>query len=203
MLAMHNPIQKQRGVILVITLIALAAMTLAGAALMRSTDTTTLIAGNLAFQQSVTISADRGIEEAVSQLEATKQGNPKDVALPPFSSDAQKGYAARIENPPQGQNWDVFWANTLEAQSVPLAEDDAGNRVSYVIQRVCYGPAEGLKPSNAVADCPKPPIRSTSSMGEEGPKLPMKSSDTAYYRITVRIVGPHNNVNFVQAFVAL
>jgi Tfp pilus assembly protein PilX len=40
-----------RGAVLFIALIVLVAMTLAGIAIMRSVDTATLIAGNLAFKQ--------------------------------------------------------------------------------------------------------------------------------------------------------
>jgi len=51
----------QQGIVLPITLIVLVAMTLAGIALLRSIDTSSIIAGNLAFKQSATASGDAGI----------------------------------------------------------------------------------------------------------------------------------------------
>lgn len=56
---------KQRGVVLFFALIALVAMSLAAVALIRSVDTSTLIAGNLAFKQATKNSAEAGIEAAI------------------------------------------------------------------------------------------------------------------------------------------
>ena len=63
-----SPRGYQRGVSLVIALIALVAMTLAGLALMRSVDTTNLISGNLAFRQSALNATDVGVETALVTL---------------------------------------------------------------------------------------------------------------------------------------
>ena len=57
---------RQRGISLMMSMIVLVALTLAGIALMRSVDTTTIIAGNLAFQQAATNSGDTGIETAIA-----------------------------------------------------------------------------------------------------------------------------------------
>jgi type IV pilus assembly protein PilX len=73
---------KQRGVVLFFTLIALVVMSLAAVALIRSVDTSTMIAGNLAFRQSGGSSTDTGIEAAIAWLSATQatmQAANKDV----------------------------------------------------------------------------------------------------------------------------
>jgi hypothetical protein len=73
---------KQRGVVLFFTLIALVVMSLAAVALIRSVDTSTMIAGNLAFRQSGTSSTDTGMEAAIGWLsaaQATMQTAGKDV----------------------------------------------------------------------------------------------------------------------------
>ena len=46
----HAGPRKQRGTMLIIALIVLVAMTLAGIATMRSVDTATVMAGNIAFR---------------------------------------------------------------------------------------------------------------------------------------------------------
>src|SRR5476651_1743452 len=77
----HGP-AKQRGVVLFFTLIALVVMSLAAVALIRSVDTSTMIAGNLAFRQSGGSSTDTGIEAAIAWLSATQatmQAANKDV----------------------------------------------------------------------------------------------------------------------------
>ena len=57
---------RQRGMALVVTLIMLVIMTLGAIAMVRSMDTTTLIAGNLGFRQSATYSGDVGVEAAMA-----------------------------------------------------------------------------------------------------------------------------------------
>ena len=57
---------KQRGVVLFFSLVALLAMSLAAVALVRSVDTSTMIAGNLSFKRAATTSGDSGIEAALT-----------------------------------------------------------------------------------------------------------------------------------------
>ena len=56
--------------VLFFALIALVVMSLAAVALIRSVDTSTMIAGNLAFKQSATTSGDSGVEGAITALTA-------------------------------------------------------------------------------------------------------------------------------------
>jgi Tfp pilus assembly protein PilX len=61
----NSPTKKsQNGLVLFIALIALVAMSLAAAALIRSVDSGVLVAGNLAFKQSAIMSAETGIARA-------------------------------------------------------------------------------------------------------------------------------------------
>jgi Tfp pilus assembly protein PilX len=68
----------QSGVVLIIALIVLVAMTLAALALVRSVDTNNLIAGNMAFQQAAKHSADAGVEAAATWLKANSTGSVLD-----------------------------------------------------------------------------------------------------------------------------
>ncbi len=58
----------QRGVVLFIALLVMVALSLAGIALIRSADTATTVAGNLAFKQATEYTVDRSIEQAVKVL---------------------------------------------------------------------------------------------------------------------------------------
>lgn len=72
--------QRQRGVVLLITLIILVAMMLAGIGMMRSIDTTTMIAGNVAFRQATLQAGDSGLTTAYNALLAvTNNGTDKIV----------------------------------------------------------------------------------------------------------------------------
>src|SRR5262249_54968139 len=60
--------RAQSGVVLFITLVIMVALSLAGVALIRSTDTGTAVTGNLAFKQASIAAIDRGVESAVNAL---------------------------------------------------------------------------------------------------------------------------------------
>lgn len=61
---------KQRGVVLLIALIILVVMTLAGIGMMRSVDTGSMIAGNLAFKQATLNANDAGTRAGFNALAA-------------------------------------------------------------------------------------------------------------------------------------
>jgi len=61
-----RPPAGQRGIVLVIALIVMVALSLAGIALMRSVETSTAVVGNLAFTQASALPANLAVEEAVA-----------------------------------------------------------------------------------------------------------------------------------------
>ena len=199
---------RQRGVVLMIALIMLVAMTLGGLALVRSVNMTNIIAGNLAFQQGATNSGDTGVELAVNWLEANSGPTL-------YSSFAAQGYSATRGDPAPGQSWDAYWRASLFAQAVTVnpnvpgcfipyttsAPNAAGNTVSYAIQRLCANP---FAPTSANAGCSQPPPTiSTGSSSKGAGVVALTYSSQVYYRITSRIAGPRNTVSYVQAIVAL
>lgn len=192
--------KKQQGVVLVIALIVLVAMTLAGIALVRSVDTTNVIAGNLAFQQAATQSGDQGIEQAIIWLETNNNGSTLN------SNSASNGYIANGtatgQSPAAGASWDAFWNATLSANAVVMTQDvNTGNTVSYVIQRMCDATGAAF----TTTSCASSPLLSSGSSGnaEEGGELQLNALSLVFYRITVRIDGPRNTVSYIQSMVAL
>lgn len=198
---------KQHGVVLFIALIVLVAMTLAGIGLMRSVYTSNRIAGNLAFQQSATQSADAGVETAVAWLEDQSAVVPVAPNLPPLFNNIDRvavgdvGYFASRQNPGANQTWEQFWT-VLPANRVnTLPADAAGNTVSYVIQRLCNAVGD---PTTGIGCEASPDTASGGQGNSKGPGLPgLKVPTQRYYRITVRVAGPRNTVSFVQTVVAL
>jgi len=67
--------RSQRGVILLIALIMLVAMTLAAIGMMRSVDTGSVIAGNMAFKQATLNASDLGSNVALNALMAVANSN--------------------------------------------------------------------------------------------------------------------------------
>lgn len=207
-LACRNRPSRQRGVVLMIALIMLVAMTLGAIALVRSVNITNIIAGNLAFQQGATNSGDTGIEVAINWLETN---NGPNLYLPV----AAQGYSATRGDPGPLQSWDAYWRASLFAQAVTLnpnvpgtymayttsAPNAAGNTVSYAIQRLCANP---VAPSVATSGCSRPPAGASTGGSSKGAGVvALTYSSQVYYRITSRIAGPRNTVSYVQAIVAL
>src|SRR5271154_6277784 len=62
--------RRERGVVLLIALIVLVAMTLAGIGMMRTIDSGTIVAGNLGFREAAVATADTGVERARAWLVA-------------------------------------------------------------------------------------------------------------------------------------
>ena len=188
----------QRGVVLIMALIVLVIMTLAGIALMRSVSTTGVVAGNLAFQQAATHSADVGVETAVTFLRGATPAQLQNSVL----SGGGTRYVAHREDPAGTQSWDNFWTSTIAPSNAvnTLAVDAAGNTVSYVIHRLCN--ADGI-PITAVACSSAPPAVGSDTGSKGAGVVKLQPPPQVYYRITARVTGPRNSLSYVQVVVAL
>lgn len=203
----------QRGIVLLMSLIVLVALTLAALALTRSVYTSNAIAGNLAFQQAATHSADSGIEAAVAWLEnnsgkatsTTANVCPTGNSVLACDQTAQ-GYIAHRQDPSDNQSWAAFWNDNIVAGGFAksLPRDATGNTVSYVIQRMCSGDGDAQATGN---DCTVSPVASSSTCSGgsscDAQRVNLASVSQVYYRITVRVVGPRNTQSYVQSMVAL
>jgi len=198
------PQRAQRGVVIFIALIVLVAMTLAGIAMMRSSGSAMLTAGNLGFRQNATASGDLGLETARAWL--TLQG-PVTLEL----RNPSRGYYATWNDlePPlaAGQAFDPLlwgesnWNNSGRAVQVNSGGyDAAGNKVSFVIHRMCALPgAAGGTTAPANQECVTAPYREGRSRdGKQNPPPPVPP---VYFRVTARIEGPKNTVSYVQTMV--
>ena len=210
---------RTAGVVLVLVLIVLVALSLAALALNRSVFTSTLVAGNLAFQRSTAHSADIGIETAVAWLESNTGLASSSTATTCTTgstvlacNQTARGYLASRQDPSSSQTWAAFWTATLSASAVSLSADAAGNTVSYVIQRMCSGAgdasssaitcdtAPSVAPSNCstASSCDAQKINLVSVNAGSG-----KNGSAVYFRITVRVTGPRNTSTMVQSVIAL
>ena len=121
----------QQGVVLVIALIVLVAMTLTGIGLMRSVDTNVQIAGNLAFRNAALGAADAGIEAARQWI--TTQST--DLLI----NDQLPGYYATWED-------DAFNPTTFDwgTNGLLVGTDNNGNQIRYVVHRMCAESAKNV-----------------------------------------------------------
>lgn len=197
---------RQRGVVLFITLIALVAMSLAAVALVRSVDTGTIVAGNLSFKQGTLLSADAGIEVARTWLLANKASLSADQVADGYYASRQAalditGNATTAVN--DDVNWDGTNASALTTPKTVLFgsvdKDSTGNKVSYVIHRLC----EIVGSINAPAQSCATSTTTDSGSTKDAPRYDqygLTEKQTVYYRVTVRVAGPRNTQTFVQSF---
>lgn len=214
---MRSPTLKsrQRGVALFFALVCLVAIMLAAVVLVRSVDTATLISGNLAFQQSATVSGDGGTEAAVTWLTGIEAANGAlnvlNNAAHPFNIDAPaNGYYASLDparSLTASTGTRFIWNTTagdVNKDSVGLAADSSGNTVSYIIQRMCSASGVAVQATNclysgAALDNNKQNIPLPQEVCK-GPGCPV-AGQTPTLRITSRVTGPKNTISYVQAYV--
>ena len=213
----------QCGLVLVLALIVLAAMSLAAVGLMRGVFGSNRVAGNLAFQQAATQAADVGVERAVAWLEQQSRAT---VPAPSAASAAAAGASAPPPVPSTrlydhvvgdakdptrymatrgdpnfslGQTWETYWQSLAGDNRVnDIARDANGNQVSYVIQRLC-----GSVGAPADSNCDSSPEVRGSKTGSKSNTRQVQAPSAVYYRITVRVQGPRNATSFIQTVVAI
>jgi len=215
--------KRQRGVVLILTLIVLVAMTLAAIALVRSVDTGNVVAGNMAFKQGATQAGDAGTEAAICYLRTGSSVTPCVTTGAAIAGDpasyvdipAQGYYATgqdldmtgNSHDPSRGLvDWDFNNCNGGAAAScatpAPIIAAGAGNKVTYIIHRLC---SAALSPNDAANNCV-----TFLAQGGQSPKrgelkygLDRRFSlvPIEVYRITSRVKGPRNTVSYVETVV--
>jgi len=204
---------RQRGLVLFIALIVLVAMTLAGIGMMRSVDTATLVAGNLAFKQSAAHSADEGIDAATNWLlpRSSEGGDLHLTSLADGYCSAQAGCGLAVD-----VNGNPNWASPLSWENEVCLNgckpDAAGNIVSYVIHRMCVNADADWTTQSDKCATYDPNLAAGKFQSEGESNLVYKTGfDTAggggnlsiFFRITARSRGPRDTVSIVQSMVVM
>jgi type IV pilus assembly protein PilX len=216
--------RRQRGVVLLIALIVMVAMSLAAISLIRSVDTTTSVIGNLAFRQASILPANYAVEDAAASLfsDANPSGNPR---IPNFQV-VQPTLNYYPTHDPTAAGWDDQYGipgplqtqasvAALDASGARSQQDNSKNTIRYVIERMCNPNAPpgaiplpdgspGLgDPTNAPAVstwCDMQAPKQSPGTTINDPSVVLLNAQV-YYRVTVRVDGPPgtNAVSFVQA----
>lgn len=190
---MRTPI-KQKGVVLIIALIALVAMTLAAIALVRAHSAGSLIAGNLAFKQDTLQATDRAFEMALDWMAAN-------LAATQETDVPNQYFALKQQEDGLGVPITIDWTN------VPC-RDNAGNpiacnlvaagadRIQYVIDRLCQGALPVTdRDTNCVQDM------ATGGGTKRAGVAVFAGTGMIYYRVTARVEGARGTTTMAQAIV--
>jgi type IV pilus assembly protein PilX len=200
---------RQHGVSLIFSLIALVGLSLAAVGLVRSVNTGSMVMGNLGFKNDATATADRGAEAAVANLASRVNTGALNSDAPAFGyyATSMPGLDATGKRPGNGgTRVAIDWASDgcADAGNVTSCIDPAppmtinGNRVSYVVTRMCveagvvddsdcsvyFTPGSGDSKNNGVSPYPGDP--------------PPTAAKNAYYRVIVRVVGARGTTSFTE-----
>ena len=196
-IARRSP-RSQRGAALVYGMVAILVLMISAIALVRSTDTSTSIAGSLGFRRDLTNQTDRGVVAA------------RDL----FVNGALATLTNRNSNQPAANYSSVALANDSNGIPIALLSDTAfgnvgtpnctsagGNdicdgttTIRYVIDRMCISSAAGLAPTTTTCQ-PYVAVKSQSGSSRIQQAI---VSNTWVYRISVRVTGPKNTMTFIQ-----
>lgn len=219
----HQPLIRQGGIVLFFALLALAVMSIAAVALIRSVDTNALLSGNMVYRQSASTASNVALEGIAQNIANT-------VTLAgSLSHHPAQGYYANCSqfdtqpdalicdgNQLTSMTWDDANSSLAPNQTDGNDEihngiDRQGNEIRYVVERMCnYSNAE-INAGNAQSDASRCMMASSPSNGEtcshnianlELFKPCVATSDSPLYRITLRIAGPKNTLTFMQSFVS-
>lgn len=177
-----NPIRRQRGAALPIMLIMMLVMMVTGIYLLRSSNSATLAASNLAYDATLSRAVDFGLHSGFQWLSETASASKASLN----EDDDAHGYNAVLDTTltPNDEN---FWRNRVEV------EDADGNRISYVIHRMCRRSGSFSRPEQ---DC----VLTSANTVKVGNKVAIgeslasdapayASSPQIHYVITARIDG--------------
>jgi Tfp pilus assembly protein PilX len=177
---MNRQYQNQKGASLIIVLVMLTVLLLGALSMARLNETSTLIAGNVAFKDSAMQASEVGISEAFANLSTIVD-----------EEQNQDGwyFASMQGDDPSGLPSSVDWT---KAAAVKVGTFD----VRYVIERQCTGPSPIL---DINSKCVIKPIATVASAkaGQES----FESAASKQYRITVFVSGSKNTQSYVQTMV--
>jgi len=179
---------KQQGVVLVIALIALVAISLTAVALMRTVDTSNVVSGNIAFNEAAIQMADIGAEQAYAEIDAEPDPmvfTGKAYYFPNYSAISP---VSRL--PTQAGTW-----KAVPSSSVNLS----GYAVQYMVERMCVGTAN-FQEGPTFTKCKAAPLYDTAGiLLADANNIPLPVGKL-FYRITVQVNGPRNTRALSQFF---
>lgn len=189
--------QAQKGVILVITLIAMVALAIATIALLRGVDAGNVISGNMAFRQATLQAGDIGVEAAFGAL-------PNIITTSIDANIANQYFTTWQAVDSRGVPTTVNWANVpcRNSAGATVVCSAQAYQVRYVIERLC-DPAAVTPITDVSSNCYTEASSGVNQGGSKKAGAPVFSKDDAiYYRITVQVTGPRNTQSFVQSIVS-
>lgn len=214
---------RQAGIVLFFALLALAVMSIAAVALIRSVDTNALLSGNMVYRQSANTATNvalEGITEYIAKNVALTVSTANHPAMGYYANcsqfDTQPDALACDGSRLTTATWDSSNSALVPSQTDGNNEilngvDRQGNEIRYVVERMCNFSTAELNAGKATTDATRCMMASSPSNGEKCShnrnnlelfKQCIASSDSPLYRVTLRISGPKNTITYMQSFIS-
>lgn len=182
---------------MIVTLLALVLLTLAATAMLRASDTSQVLAGNLAFRRDLANQAERGFAKARTLLVSGALASDTTRTANLLTSNYS---AARLTTNASGVPL-VLASDAAFASAGMTGSDISENGVTvrYVIDRLCLA-TETFDTSSCEATAAS---SSSTDPGGSGWLRKPGGESRPVYRISVRVKGPRDTLAFYQSTFAL
>jgi type IV pilus assembly protein PilX len=189
----------QRGVTLIIAIIALITLTVGAIAMVRSTSTSLRMSGNLAFKRDLANQSERAVAAALADL---RTGSLSSASSRQTNRAASNYSAALLASPSQGIPTvllDDSAYTTAGFTRTDITDTAAGITIRYVIDRQCS--AAGT--FDAAACTAVSTIAGDKGGSSQGSDSKAGGGSAPVYRISVRVTGPRGVQSYLQTTVVL
>lgn len=179
---------RQRGIILLITMVAVLALGLAAMSLVRAVATGVAIGGNIDLRQQALFAASAALEnDVVALFEDSVVDTARDDPAHNYFAWRQPG------EDPRGVPRMLLTAVDYPAGASIIDADD-GFTVRHIIERLCIAPGEAT-----LDNCALSPPSAEAASGAPPPGEPPRRPA---YRVTMRVAGPGGAASFMQAMLS-
>lgn len=171
----------ERGVALPVMLVMLTVILLSSVYLLKASTSSTLMTSNLAYDASLSRAVDLGLLTGFQWLKTTAASNKPGLD----TSDADNAYVANYDTT-QATASSGFWTGSKTL-------DEGGNRIEYVIHRMCAFSGAYNKPTNScMQTAPNTSIvNNTVALGDSlaSDSVSLAGAPQVHYIVTARIFG--------------
>lgn len=187
----------ERGVTLIIALIALVILTIGAVAMVRSTSTSLFIAGNLAFKRDLANQSERAIITALTDL---RTGGLSTDTVREANRNASNYSASVLASSSQGIP-NILLDDSAYAASGYTATDitdtSANITIRYVVDRQCSA-AGSFSNANCQFEAISGDAKGGGGKGGGGGTKSLGATVKPIYRVSVRVTGPRGVQSFAQ-----
>ncbi|GAA5157931.1 hypothetical protein [Viridibacterium curvum] len=190
----------QRGITIIIALVAMLILLFSGMALLRSFDSTLALSGNMAFKRDLVNQGERGMQSVWTMLKTTTL---VDAATRQNSVKASNYSAVRLATDAKGIPLQLLGDDTTFATvgtvSNDIVDTNSSVTIRYLIDRLCTSVGEAVETNCSMSAAATSATGGSDYLGNKR----AGSESNAIYRISVRVIGPRGTVAYLQSNVAL